>query len=382
MIFNSKKKITNKFTFNEKEIEIVKQYKYVGTIFSSVSKDPFKLNTTQLIDKACKAIFGLNVHIKDSIGYLPPDLAIKMFDKQIRPILDYASEIWYTGRQNYEIEKVHLGYLKFMLNVKTSTCTPAVYAESGRFPLEIKQKVQVIKYWKRLLDSKENTAIKNAYNSLYDSYELGQVNWCNSVKNILDESGLNSSWENQTISENEVRLVSCTLHENFVKNTLGNILDSEKYPKLRTYKLFKHDFRLANHLLFLNNRNHQIALTKFRLSSHNLRIETGRYEANSKLKSCDRLCLFCDDQTAENEHHFLLKCSNYSTFRNSLFDVCQIEITNFNNMDPLEKFMCMMKSKNSKVIAALAKFIYLSMNKRCKMDPNKSVTQKRAGYKI
>ena len=63
-----------------------------------------------------------------------------MFDKQIRPILDYASEIWYTGRQNYEIEKVHLGYLKFMLNVKTSTCIPAVYAESGRFPLEIKPK--------------------------------------------------------------------------------------------------------------------------------------------------------------------------------------------------------------------------------------------------
>ena len=83
-----------------------------------------------------------------------------MFDKEIRPILDYAPEIWYTGRQNYEIEKVHLGNLKFMLNVKTSTCTPAVYTESGRFPLEIKQKVQVIKYWKRLLDSKENTAIK------------------------------------------------------------------------------------------------------------------------------------------------------------------------------------------------------------------------------
>ncbi len=50
----------------------------------------FQKNSSHLIEKAHRAIFGLNLHIKDSVGYLPPDLAIKMFDKQIRPILDFC----------------------------------------------------------------------------------------------------------------------------------------------------------------------------------------------------------------------------------------------------------------------------------------------------
>ncbi len=93
-----------------------------------------------MIGKACRAIFGLNSHIKESVGYLQPELAIKMFDKQIRPILDYASEIWYMGNQDCDIEKVHLEYLKYLLKVKPSSCTPAVYAEYGRVPLIINKK--------------------------------------------------------------------------------------------------------------------------------------------------------------------------------------------------------------------------------------------------
>ncbi len=103
-----------------------------------------------MIEKAHIAIFGLNVHIKDNVGHLPPDLAIKMFDKQIRHILDYACEVFYIGKQDYDIEKVHLGYLKFLLNIKPSSCRPSVYAECDRFLLAIKHKIQVLMYWKHL----------------------------------------------------------------------------------------------------------------------------------------------------------------------------------------------------------------------------------------
>ncbi len=77
--------------------------------------------------------------MKDSVGFLPLDLSVKMFDKQIRPILDYACEVCYMGKQDCDIEKIHLGYLKSLLNIKPSSCTPSVYAECSRFPLVIKQ---------------------------------------------------------------------------------------------------------------------------------------------------------------------------------------------------------------------------------------------------
>ncbi len=67
-------------------------------------------------------------HLKGSAGILPQDFSVKMFDKQIKPILDYACEVCYMGKQDHDIEKIHLGYVKSLLNIKSSSCTPSVYA--------------------------------------------------------------------------------------------------------------------------------------------------------------------------------------------------------------------------------------------------------------
>ena len=381
MVFNSKKIIQLRFIFNNQEIEVVKEYKYVGTIFSSNTQDAFRKNSPHLIEKARKAVFGLNYHIKNSVGHLPPDLAIKMFDKQIRPILDYASEVCYMGKQNYDFEKVHLGYLKFLLKVKPSSCSSAIYAECGRFPLFLKQRIQALKYWKRLIESDTTTAIRNAYNSTYESFKLGQENWCTYIKEILCETDMIEAWDEQCISNTQIKIISNKLHENSVMETLNNIFDSEKFPKLRTYKKFKTDFRLETYLITLENRHHQVALTKFRISSHNLRIETGRYENNPKLKPHERFCIFCDMNAVENEIHFLLECPLYVEERYPLLQVCQIEIEQLSELGQEETFIEIMKSKNGKVIAALSKYVYLSMLKRCKSDSRgqKSVNPRKMG---
>ena len=51
------------------------------------------------------------------------------------------------------------------------------------------------------------------------------------------------------------------------------------------------------------------AIAKFRLSSHNLRIETGRHMR--PVTSVDqRKCLNCNTDNVEDERHFLLKGEN------------------------------------------------------------------------
>ncbi len=84
MIFNRRKINQHNFTFNDNLIQIVKKYKYVGTIFSTNSQNAFKLNSCYLIKKACRAIFGLKSHIKDNVGFLPLDLSVKMLKAYIR----------------------------------------------------------------------------------------------------------------------------------------------------------------------------------------------------------------------------------------------------------------------------------------------------------
>ena len=52
-------------------------------------------------------------------------------------------------------------------------------------------------------------------------------------------------------------------------------------------------------------------LTMFRLSSHSLAIETGRYQG---VLNVNRVCKFCKDDI-EDEFHFILKCATYKNFR-------------------------------------------------------------------
>ena len=67
---------------------------------------------------------------------LPVDIQLDLFDKLVTPILSYGSEIW-TYENNDVIEKLHLRYCKYILNVNKNTTSSMVYGELGRYPLNI-----------------------------------------------------------------------------------------------------------------------------------------------------------------------------------------------------------------------------------------------------
>ncbi len=74
-----------------------------------------------------------------------------MFNVHINPIFQYGAEIWCNTKQVARMERLHLGYLKHVLQVKHSSGTPAMYADCGRFPIIITEKFQTIQYWHRIL---------------------------------------------------------------------------------------------------------------------------------------------------------------------------------------------------------------------------------------
>ena len=78
----------------------------------------------------------------------------------------------------------------------------------------------------------------------------------------------------------------------------------ETYPKARTYRTFKERVTPEDYLVSIRNRKSRVAMTKFRLSDHNLMIEKGRHSGMAEEK---RFCPFCED-TVESECHFLLVC--------------------------------------------------------------------------
>ncbi len=103
---------------------------------------------------------------------------------------------------------------------------------------------------------------------------------------------------------------------------IGSIHDSAAYPKLWTYTLFKDEFKFENYLSSTKYLNHMLALFCFGISSHSLRIETGRY-TRPKIPVNERTFIYCPSHAVETESHFLLE---YSLFIKERMDFLEWSI--------------------------------------------------------
>ena len=111
--------------------------------------------------------------------------------------------------------------------------------------------------------------------------------------------------------------------------------------KLRSYAVFKRDFFLEKYLLhesLVNRKN----LTRLRISSHKLSVETGRF---NKTPLENRLCAMCDKGLVEDEFHFMISCTAYEKPRDHLFKYLS-GFTDIQNFPDNEIFSVLMSCNN------------------------------------
>ena len=136
-------------------------------------------------------------------------------------------------------------------------------------------------------------------------------------------------------------------------------------PKAVSYGIFKNTVFFEKYLYKIRNKKNRIALTRFRLSNHNLLIEKGRH-LRPRLDRKERKCFICKVEI-EDENHFVTKCPLYSTERAILFRSLQHNSVNFDSLATDEhKFIFIMTNENSIVLNELSKYIYNSFIKRDK----------------
>ena len=77
-----------------------------------------------------------------------------------------------------------------------------------------------------------------------------------------------------------------------------------KWRPALTYSTFKENYVTESYVYKVYNRVHRSLLTQFRCGILPIKIETGRY---TQIPTEYRLCIFCEENAIENEHHFLFE---------------------------------------------------------------------------
>ena len=195
MIFGNSKQ-SHVFTFNGKELDVVHEYKYLGVIINSV-KDArgnlYKHMMSYISDKARKCSFSVARKCA-AVGIPSPKISFQLYDTFTSSVLNYASEIWSTSKETPCIERVQLRFLKQLLGVKDSTCSVAIYGETGRFPVYVKQRCSLIKYWYRIVTKNDSTLVKKAYLMLRQLDSLGFTTWVSKIRELLYLYNFNQYW--------------------------------------------------------------------------------------------------------------------------------------------------------------------------------------------
>ena len=356
MIFNKGGRLlkTDKFFFDNKEIEIVRHFSYLGFLVSPSFSIKELLN--DIYKRGLKAYYKLK-NILGSVFRKDIQLTIKLFDALVRPILLYGVDVWgcfkASSNNTNPIEKLNIRLCKNLLGVKRNTSNVGCRCELGRHNLIAIGFKSTIKNWLRIASGNRSKIISR----FYDKSLENSSSWATKMKNILFKHGMGDVWEQHHNTENDIvnsSLVN-TIHQRIMhckqQNTFAEL---HKQPKMRTYCQFKGDFIMEPYLSEINLLPSRVMISKFRLSDHRLEIESGRYHRPKKRLE-DRKCQTCD--VLEDEKHCLLSCRINEKARVTAFNTISKYKPSFSYMNTSSKFLYLMTTRDPNVAVVVYEYI-------------------------
>ena len=171
----------------------------------------------------------------------------------------------------------------------------------------------------------------------------------------LNEENMKENWN----------IIRDKLQERFIRKWRISISAPKKNgsePKLRTYAKFKREIELENYLKIIKDPDRRSALTKFRISAHNLKIETLRYakQNRQRIPPEERKCTLCNIDKVDDELHTIVECTASADDRRDLQDKCP----RLADEDNLDFFIRIMKSSDEATLLSLTNLIINALELR------------------
>ena len=160
---------------------------------------------------------------------------------------------------------------------------------------------------------------------------------------VINDLGFTYILQNFDENFNYLSLLKRRVRDQYIQ--LWNI-SINNTPKLDLYCQYKTTFCYETYLDSVKNDSLRKHVSRFRLSSHSLEIEVGRFNGTPR---ANRICKLCNQQVIESEFHFLLSCPLYRNIRN--------KYVRFTSWPTLRKFISLMSCEKKSVIINTAKYI-------------------------
>ena len=262
-----------KFYLNGLLLEKVKQFKYLGVVFSHNGRF---LNTIRNnLQKARKASFGIAK--RSRALNLSPSCELHILNTVVKPILLYGCEIFCFD--NYSVlEKFYLQCIKRILRVNKTTPDYMVYGESGCMPLYVDIIERALSFYVKTKYTQPHSLQYKLQQNLHNIYGINcrSSPYLQYIKRHLDNLGYTYIFYNADTQGTTVKaiinLLKRTIKDQYIQQWNATLISSSKATFYRT---IKKSFHLEPYLDLLPPK-YRILITRFRTSNHRLPIETGR----------------------------------------------------------------------------------------------------------
>ena len=353
------------FMLGEKPIGIETQYTYLGLLltehmdYNSMAKQ---------VAKSANRALGLVISKYKAFGGLPYNSYTKLYDSIVYSTISYGAAIW--GYRRFScISAVQNRAARFFMGVGRYTPNTAVMGDMGWTNTESRQWEYVINQWFRLRSMDANRLNFKVFKWSCLQGNNSCKNWCMRVKQQFRKCDIENSFWDADIRHINKRSIRQTVKDKVFNEykekweqdlARNNGLRGVGGNKLRTYRLFKQDYKVEPYISCIRPKLQRSAFAKFRCGVAPLRIETGRYE---RLDVDDRICPLCN-LGVETEEHVLLTCTLYDDLREKLFAMISSHIPDFDTLSSRDKLSVILGGQNEHIIRFSAKTCYDILDRR------------------
>ena len=210
MMFNPDKRMRERveqevWTLSGERVEVVDNYKYLGVdVLNNIMN--WKVHVARLIGKAKKRSRDLMWVCRKDEG-LRPRSAMTLWKAMVRPIMEYAAELWageVSKEQMDEMEGVQIDFAKAMLGLtRGGVSNDFVRAEAGLETITARCEKLRLGYWRRIQVASPERALSviarhRTEHVRWGVGKRGEWSWMKTTRKLLRERGMGDHWYDPT----------------------------------------------------------------------------------------------------------------------------------------------------------------------------------------